>query len=139
MRQRTRQAEARHAHQCGRVTLARKVASPRPEAERTLSDWSRYFKEKFVSPQKMLRRAFGIRALSSSYIQRVFIKTEMMLKSRSVITGSSRTLHRSKSSENLPSSQSQINCKVHYNTDMQNYRRHYPNEKLRHQDYHPRN
>lgn len=65
-----------------------------------------------VSPQKMLRIAFGIRALSSSYIQRVFVKTEMTLKSRSMITGSSRTLHRSKSSENLPSSQSQVNIQM---------------------------
>ncbi|XP_065203238.1 GTPase-activating protein skywalker isoform X4 [Planococcus citri] len=66
-----------------------------------------------VSPQKMLRIAFGIRALSSSYIQRVFIKTEMTLKSKSVsLSDSSRTLHRSKSSENLPSSQSQVNIQM---------------------------
>lgn len=66
-----------------------------------------------VSPQKMLRIAFGIRALSSAYIQRVFIKTEMTLKSKSVsLSDSSRTLHRSKSSENLPSSQSQVNIQM---------------------------
>lgn len=64
-----------------------------------------------VSPQKMLRIAFGIRALSSSYIQRVFVKTEMTLKSK-MDTGSSRALRRSKSSENLPSSQSQVNIQM---------------------------
>jgi len=65
-----------------------------------------------VSPQKMLRIAFGIRALSSSYIHRVFLKTEMTLKSRSMINDSSRNLQRSKSSENLPSSQSQVNIQM---------------------------
>ncbi|XP_018910949.1 GTPase-activating protein skywalker isoform X2 [Bemisia tabaci] len=64
-----------------------------------------------VSPRKVLRAAFGIRALSSAYIQRVFVKTEMTLKSRAVITGS-RQLLRSRSSENLPTSQSQVNIQM---------------------------
>lgn len=65
-----------------------------------------------VSPQKMLRIAFGIRALSSSYIQKVFMKTDMSLKSRQALAGSNKTLHRSKSSENLPSNQSQVNIQM---------------------------
>lgn len=64
-----------------------------------------------VSPRKVLRAAFGIRALSTAYIQRVFVKTEMTLKSRAVLTGS-RQLTRSRSSENLPTSQSQVNIQM---------------------------
>lgn len=63
-----------------------------------------------VSPSKVLRTAFSIRGLSSSYISRVFIRTEMVLKSRHVLT--SRQLCRSKSSENLPTSQSQVNIQM---------------------------
>ncbi|XP_061708139.1 GTPase-activating protein skywalker isoform X8 [Cydia pomonella] len=59
-----------------------------------------------ASPTKLLRTAFSIRALSSQYISRVFIKTEMTLKSKQVITGS--RLVRSRSSDNLPTSQSQL-------------------------------
>ncbi|GLV41527.1 skywalker [Carabus blaptoides fortunei] len=63
-----------------------------------------------VSPSKVLRTAFSIRGLSSSYISRVFIRTEMVLKSRHVLT--TRQLCRSKSSENLPTSQSQVNIQM---------------------------
>ncbi|XP_037297992.1 GTPase-activating protein skywalker isoform X9 [Manduca sexta] len=63
-----------------------------------------------VSPTKLLRTAFSIRALSSQYISRVFIKTEMTLKSKQVITGS--RLVRSRSSDNLPTSQSQVNIQM---------------------------
>ncbi|XP_028042093.1 GTPase-activating protein skywalker isoform X5 [Bombyx mandarina] len=63
-----------------------------------------------VSPTKLLRTAFTIRALSSQYISRVFIKTEMTLKSKQVITGS--RLVRSRSSDNLPTSQSQVNIQM---------------------------
>lgn len=64
-----------------------------------------------VSPKKLLRVAFGIRGLSSAYIRRVFVKTEMTLKSRAVLNGS-RQLLRSRSSENLPTSQSQLNIQM---------------------------
>ncbi|XP_046675698.1 GTPase-activating protein skywalker isoform X1 [Homalodisca vitripennis] len=64
-----------------------------------------------VSPRKVLRAAFGIRALSTAYIQRVFVKTEMTLKSRAVLSGS-RQLTRSRSTENLPTSQSQVNIQM---------------------------
>ncbi|XP_059618195.1 GTPase-activating protein skywalker isoform X2 [Phlebotomus argentipes] len=64
-----------------------------------------------VSPTKLLRTAFNIRALSSTYISRVFIKTEMVLKSRSVLSGS-KQLVRSRSSDNLPTSQSQMNIQM---------------------------
>ncbi|XP_055376573.1 GTPase-activating protein skywalker isoform X2 [Condylostylus longicornis] len=68
-----------------------------------------------VSPTKLLRTAFSIRALSSTYISRIFIKTEMILKSRSVISGS-KQLIKSRSSDNLPSSQSQVNIQMMSNT-----------------------
>lgn len=48
---------------------------------------------------------------SSSYITRVFIKTEMLLKSKSVCSGS-KQLVRSRSSDNLPTSQSQVNIQM---------------------------
>ncbi|XP_075213185.1 GTPase-activating protein skywalker isoform X2 [Lycorma delicatula] len=65
-----------------------------------------------VSPRKVLRAAFGIRALSTAYIQKVFIKTEMTLKSQQNIMGSHRQLSRSRSSENLPTSQSQADIQM---------------------------
>mgnify|MGYP007016995484 CR=1 FL=1 len=64
-----------------------------------------------VSPSKVLRTAFSIRALSSVYISKVFLRTEMLLKSRNVLTGS-RQLSRSRSSDNLPTSQSQVNIQM---------------------------
>ncbi|KAJ8920646.1 hypothetical protein NQ315_004785 [Exocentrus adspersus] len=72
---------------------------------------NKFCKEIPVSPQKVLKVAFGVRGLSSSYISRVFLKTEMLLKSRHVINGS-RQLVRSRSSENLPNSQSQNNIQM---------------------------
>lgn len=48
---------------------------------------------------------------SSSYISKVFIKTEMLLKSKSVLTGP-KQLTRSRSSDNLPTSQSQLNIQM---------------------------
>ncbi|CAG2054405.1 unnamed protein product [Timema podura] len=72
---------------------------------------NRFCKQLPVTPTKLLRTAFGIRALSSAYIQRVFVKTEMTQKSRQVITGS-RQLVRSRSSDNLPTSQSQVNIQM---------------------------
>ncbi|XP_064292233.1 GTPase-activating protein skywalker isoform X5 [Plodia interpunctella] len=63
-----------------------------------------------ASPTKLLRTAFSIRALSSQYISRVFIKTEMTLKSKQVMIGS--RLVRSRSSDNLPTSQSQANIQM---------------------------
>lgn len=64
-----------------------------------------------VTPSKVLRTAFGIRALSSVYIQRVFIRTEMLLKSQNGLEGT-RQFTRSRSSDNLPNSQSQNNITV---------------------------
>lgn len=64
-----------------------------------------------VTPAKFLRTAFGIRGLSSAYISRVFLRTEMALKSRSVLTGS-KSLARSRSTDNLPTSQSQVNIQM---------------------------
>lgn len=59
-----------------------------------------------ANPQEMLKTAFKIRGLSSAYIHKVFIKTEMILKSKVVLSGSNK-LTRSCSNENLPISQSQ--------------------------------
>lgn len=64
-----------------------------------------------VSPTKVLRTAFSVRGLSSSYIQRVFVKTEMLLKSKPVLSNSQQ-ISRSRSSENLPTSQSQNNIQL---------------------------
>lgn len=64
-----------------------------------------------VSPLKLMRTAFNIRALSSSYITKIFIKTEMLLKSKSVCSGN-KQLVRSRSTDNLPTSQSQINIQM---------------------------
>ncbi|XP_074041461.1 GTPase-activating protein skywalker isoform X2 [Leptinotarsa decemlineata] len=72
---------------------------------------TKFCREIPVSPQKVLKVAFGIRGLSSSYISRVFLKTEMILKSRNVVNGS-KQLVRSRSSENLPNSQSQNNIQM---------------------------
>lgn len=59
----------------------------------------------------MLKTAFKIRGLSSAYIHKVFVKTEMILKSKVVLSGSNK-LNRSCSSENLPTSQSQMNMNM---------------------------
>ncbi|CAH1707431.1 unnamed protein product [Chironomus riparius] len=64
-----------------------------------------------VTPLKLMRTAFSIRALSSSYITRVFIKTEMLIKSMSVRSGNTQLI-RSRSTDNLPTSQSQINIQM---------------------------
>lgn len=64
-----------------------------------------------MTPAKFLRTAFGIRGLSSAYISKVFLRTEMALKSRSVIAVS-RSLARSRSTDNLPTSQSQVNIQM---------------------------
>ncbi|XP_017784438.1 PREDICTED: TBC1 domain family member 24 isoform X1 [Nicrophorus vespilloides] len=64
-----------------------------------------------IPPSKILKVAFGIRGLSSAYISRVFIRTEMVVKSKSVINGP-RQLVKSRSTENLPNSQSQNNIQM---------------------------
>lgn len=63
----------------------------------------------------MIKTAFKIRGLSSAYIHKVFVKTEMLLKSKTVLSGSNK-LNRSCSSENLPSSQSQMNIQMSSDT-----------------------
>ncbi|XP_059221988.1 GTPase-activating protein skywalker isoform X6 [Stomoxys calcitrans] len=65
-----------------------------------------------VSPAKLLHAAFSIRGLSSTYISRIFLKTEMLLKSRSVLNTGNKTLVKSRSSDNLPTSQSQVNIQM---------------------------
>ncbi|CAH1956150.1 unnamed protein product [Acanthoscelides obtectus] len=72
---------------------------------------TKFCKELPVTPQKLLKVAFGIRGLSSTYISRVFLKTEMILRSKSAVNGSKQMV-RSRSSENLPNSQSQNNIQM---------------------------
>ena len=64
-----------------------------------------------MTPAKFLRTAFGIRGLSSAYISRVFISTEMNLRSRYAMTGS-KSLVKSRSTDTLPTSQSQMNIQM---------------------------
>jgi len=64
-----------------------------------------------VAPSKLMRTAFGIRALTSVYIQRIFTSMEMTLKSKNNVSGS-RQLIRSRSSDNLPNNQSQVDIKL---------------------------
>ncbi|XP_071052376.1 GTPase-activating protein skywalker isoform X3 [Onthophagus taurus] len=90
----------------------------------TSSDWNgciqkhgveyaltKYCRELPHPPSKLLKVAFGIRGLSSSYISRVFIRTEMILKSKSAVTGTGQII-RSRSTDNLPNSQSQNNIQM---------------------------
>lgn len=49
---------------------------------------------------------------STQYISRIFIKTEMLLKSRSNLNSGSKQLIKSRSSDNLPTSQSQVNIQM---------------------------
>ncbi|VEN52234.1 unnamed protein product [Callosobruchus maculatus] len=72
---------------------------------------TKFCKELPVTPQKLLKVAFGIRGLSSTYISRVFLKTEMILRSKNAVNGSKQMV-RSRSSENLPNSQSQNNIQM---------------------------
>lgn len=72
---------------------------------------TKFCKQIPVTSVKVLRTAFGIRRLSSAYISRVFIKTKMVLKSRTELS-SSRQLVRSRSTDNLPTSQSQVNIQM---------------------------
>ncbi|XP_014204610.1 TBC1 domain family member 24 [Copidosoma floridanum] len=63
-----------------------------------------------VTPAKFLRTAFGIRNLSSAYISRVFLSIEMNLKSRNVVSQSKMV--KSRSTDTLPTSQSQMNIQM---------------------------
>lgn len=64
-----------------------------------------------MTPAKFLRTAFGIRGLSSAYISRVFISIEMNLKSRNAVSGP-KSLVKSRSTDTLPTSQSQMNIQM---------------------------
>lgn len=75
---------------------------------------SKFCKEIPVPPNKLLKVAFGIRGLSTAYISRVFIRTEMVLKSKTMMgSGSTRPpFPRPRSTDNLPNSQSQTNIQM---------------------------
>ncbi|XP_014222322.1 TBC1 domain family member 24 isoform X9 [Trichogramma pretiosum] len=72
---------------------------------------SKFCRQMPVSPAKFLKTAFGIRNLTSNYISRVFISTEMNLRSRYAMTGSN-SLVKSRSTDTLPTSQSQMNIQM---------------------------
>lgn len=77
-----------------------------------------------ISPQKLLKTAFGIRGFSKSEITKVIVQTEMCLKSQRTMGGTggvgsgqmnppeSPSLHRSVSLEGLPTSESQSNIQM---------------------------
>ncbi|XP_046461837.1 GTPase-activating protein skywalker-like isoform X1 [Daphnia pulex] len=69
------------------------------------------------SPEKLLRTAYGVRNFSSSEMDRLFIKTEMYLKSKAAASASMPNnknvmVPRSRSSDVLPTSQSQVNIQM---------------------------
>lgn len=64
-----------------------------------------------VSPSKLLKTAFSIRRFGSQAITRIFIRIEMTVKSRSVVSGN-KQLTRPHSSDHLPTSQSQMNIQM---------------------------
>ncbi|XP_058808830.1 GTPase-activating protein skywalker isoform X2 [Phymastichus coffea] len=72
---------------------------------------SKFCRQMPVTPAKFLRTAFGIRNLSSVYISRVFISIEINLKTRNVISGT-KSLVKSRSTDTLPTSQSQMNIQM---------------------------
>ena len=69
------------------------------------------------TPEKLLRTAYGVRNFSSSEMDRLFIKTEMYLKSKAAASTSmpnnkNMMVPRSRSSDLLPTSQSQVNIQM---------------------------
>ncbi|XP_059483880.1 GTPase-activating protein skywalker isoform X2 [Neocloeon triangulifer] len=62
-----------------------------------------------VTPSKLLKLAFGIRNFSSASMAKMQLRTELMVKSRNTasVTSGPNLLKRARSSENLPSVQSQ--------------------------------
>ncbi|KAG0726689.1 TBC1 domain family member 24 [Chionoecetes opilio] len=77
-----------------------------------------------ISPQKLLKTAFGIRGFSKSEITKVVLQTEMYLKSQRTLGGAggggagqmnppeTPSLHRSVSLEGLPTSETQSNIQM---------------------------
>uniref|UniRef100_T1JNM3 TLDc domain-containing protein n=1 Tax=Strigamia maritima TaxID=126957 RepID=T1JNM3_STRMM len=62
-----------------------------------------------VSSDKLLKVAFGIRALSQNEVNKMFIHSEMCVNSKSVVRNTSHnTLVRSRSTDGIPTSQSQV-------------------------------
>jgi len=61
-------------------------------------------------PQRLLKSAFSIRVFRSTEIRKIRTKIELTLKSRG-LTGNG-TMQRSKSNENIPTSQSQADIQM---------------------------
>lgn len=64
-----------------------------------------------MTPQRLLKSAFSIRAFRGSEIRKVSTKVEMLLKSNKSSSALPK-IKRSKSNENLPSSQSQMDIQM---------------------------
>lgn len=64
-----------------------------------------------MTPQRLLKSAFSIRAFRGSEIRKVSTKVEMLLKSNKSSSALPK-MKRSKSNENLPSSQSQMDIQM---------------------------
>ncbi|ODN04600.1 TBC1 domain family member 24 [Orchesella cincta] len=72
---------------------------------------SKYCREFSMTPQRLLKSAFSIRAFRGSEIRKVSTKVEMLLKSNKSSSALPK-MKRSKSNENLPSSQSQMDIQM---------------------------
>lgn len=68
------------------------------------------------TPQRLLKSAFSIRAFRQSEIRKISTKVELVLKSRGPGGGGKESgggkMAKSKSNENLPSSQSQMDIQM---------------------------
>lgn len=65
-----------------------------------------------VTPEKLLKVAFSIRALSQSEVNRILVRTEMYLKSRRSSNTPTNGMTKSRSTEGIPTSQSQLNIQM---------------------------
>ncbi|XP_065344885.1 GTPase-activating protein skywalker isoform X2 [Cloeon dipterum] len=67
-----------------------------------------------VTPAKLLKQAFGIRNFSSATMLKMQVRTELLVKSKAsaAVTSGPNQLKRARSSENLPTTQSQVEVRM---------------------------
>ncbi|CAB3362871.1 Hypothetical predicted protein [Cloeon dipterum] len=67
-----------------------------------------------VTPGKLLKQAFGIRNFSSATMLKMQVRTELLVKSKAsaAVTSGPNQLKRARSSENLPTTQSQVEVRM---------------------------
>jgi len=63
-----------------------------------------------LTPQRLLKSAFSIRAFRGSEIRKISTKVELIMKSRNA--GGGGKMQRSKSNENIPTSKSQMDIQM---------------------------